>query len=720
MARNKRTKKSRPATPGESAHSEPKSTSARKERRERALERSRSKSQERLLLLGILAITALAYLNALDGQFVYDDRLQILKNPTLTSLANIPKMFTQGVWQFLNSGDKTAVGPYYRPMFNIALIVNHQLFGLEVFGWHLFSIIVHLGVVYLVYRLARQWNLSTEVAMAAALLFGVHPVHSESVAWVAALPDPLAAVFILCSLLLYERYYHGQGRKPIVLGASIALALAAMLSKEVASVLPFFLVARETFERLDGETVRRTIVRAARRTAPFFAMIVVYLGMRYYVLGFLRQDEPNSLGIPATQVLITIPSILLSYVRMLFAPFPLAVMYGNKYVLSVSDVRFFAAALGAAAIVAGAIWLVRSSPAGRRALAFLIIFLVPVFNLKAFRAEESLLHDRYLYLPSIGFCILIAMAFEWISARFPARRRRAFITATAIAAVVLLGLTFYQNYSWQNEIAMTDNAMKVTPRWPFLHNYIGAYYFDQHKYAEAQRAYLDAIDINPKYYDAYSNLGDTYRELGQLSDAEPAYLKAIEYGAPYADTYYNLGVTYINQNRLSEAEQPLLQALEMSPANTKARYNLGWTYDREGKDALAEQAYAETLQREPTYPEARINLGILLTREARYTEALEQLHTAQQYAPGHPVLRYALADLNMRMQHYDEAIAGFNALDASNLHQNLVHTSLGLCYETIGKKEEAKAQFQKAIAVAPEDPYTKTAREHLAKLLAGE
>lgn len=400
--------------------------------------------------------------------------------------------------------------------------------------------------------------------------------------------------------------------------------------------------------------------------------------------------------------------------------FPLAVMYGNKYVLSVSDVRFFAAALGAAAIVAGAIWLVRSSPAGRRALAFLIIFLVPVFNLKAFRAEESLLHDRYLYLPSIGFCILIAMAFEWISARFPARRRRAFITATAIAAVVLLGLTFYQNYSWQNEIAMTDNAMKVTPRWPFLHNYIGAYYFDQHKYAEAQRAYLDAIDINPKYYDAYSNLGDTYRELGQLSDAEPAYLKAIEYGAPYADTYYNLGVTYINQNRLSEAEQPLLQALEMSPANTKARYNLGWTYDREGKDALAEQAYAETLQREPTYPEARINLGILLTREARYTEALEQLHTAQQYAPGHPVLRYALADLNMRMQHYDEAIAGFNALDASNLHQNLVHTSLGLCYETIGKKEEAKAQFQKAIAVAPEDPYTKTAREHLAKLLAGE
>ncbi len=206
------------------------------------------------------------------------------------------------------------------------------------------------------YRLARQWNLSTEVSLAAALLFGVHPVHSESVAWVAALPDPLAAIFILSSLLLYERYYHGRLRKPVVLGASIALALAAMLSKEVAAVFPVFLVAREMLERPEGETLSGAITRAGRRAAPFFAMIVLYLGMRYYVLGFLRRDEPNSLGIPALQVLATIPSILLSYARMLFVPFPLAVMYGNTYVLSMSAVQFFVALIAVAAIIAGAIW----------------------------------------------------------------------------------------------------------------------------------------------------------------------------------------------------------------------------------------------------------------------------------------------------------------------------------------------------------------------------
>src|ERR1051325_1049002 len=132
MARNKKTKKPRATISKDSGQAEPKSGSARLQsreaRREKARARSRVNQQQRLLLFGALAITALAYLNSLDGQFVYDDRLQILKNPTLNSLGNIPKMFVQSVWQFLNSGDQSAAGPYYRPFFNIALIVNHQLF----------------------------------------------------------------------------------------------------------------------------------------------------------------------------------------------------------------------------------------------------------------------------------------------------------------------------------------------------------------------------------------------------------------------------------------------------------------------------------------------------------------------------------------------------------------------------------------------------------------
>jgi tetratricopeptide (TPR) repeat protein len=489
----------------------------------------------------------------------------------------------------------------------------------------------------------------------------------------------------------------------------------AALSKEVAVIFPVFLVARELLEG-QGERIGQSARRVVQRTAPYFATMVVYLAMRYYVLGFLRQDEPKSLDIPGIQVLITIPSILLRYARMLLIPYPLAVIYDHTYVQSAMDVRFWLPVVAIAVLLAGALWLVRPSPVGRRALAFMIVFIVPVLNLKAFRQEESLLHDRYLYLPSIGFCILVAMGLDWISARFAERRGQVFAGAAVLLGAILLGLTFYQNFSWQGEIAMTENAMKTAPRWPFLQNYIGAYYAEQRRFPEAERAYAAAIEIDGKYYDSHSNLGDVYREQGKLSDAERCYLNAIAYGAPYADTHYNLGVTYIGLGRYADAEQPLQRALDLRPKHVKARYNLGWVYGQQGKDSLAEQSYSETLQQDPAYSEARINLAILLTKLARYDEALNHLRTAQRYSPEHPVLLFALGDVSMKTQRYEEAVTAFKQVDARNLYQNVVHTNLGLCYEGLGRKEEARAEFQKALTAAPGDPSTSTARERLAKL----
>ena len=672
-----------------------------------------------MIVLGILFITAIAFANSLDGQFVYDDRFQVLKNPTLNSLSNIPKMFSQGVWEFLNESDKSLVGPYYRPLFNIALILNRQMFGLEVAGWHLFSIALHLCVVFLVYRLGIKWGLSFEVAAASALLFGVHPVHSESVAWVSALPDPLAALFILSSLLLYEHYYdQGSLKNPVRLYASVGLALLAMMSKEVAVIYPLFLVAREALGR-HRENYKELTIRVLSRTAPYFIVIVIYLLMRYYALGFLRLDEPKSIGVSLFKVLITIPSVLLSYVRMLVAPYPLSVFYDNTYVESPSDARFWFAALVITILSISLWWMVRKSATALSAFVLMVIFILPSLNLKAFRHEESLLHDRYLYLPSIGFCILVAMGIDWLSGRVASARQQTFVAATLLSSVVLVALTYYQNLSWQSEVAMTDNAMRVVPQSPFLHNYIGAYHAEQRKFPEAERAYLSALGIDPKYYDAHSNLGDIYREQGNRREAEKHYLQAIQYGAPYAETYYNLGVTYVEEKRLVDAERPLHRALEIRPAHVKARYCLGWAYDQQGKNDMAEKAYSETLDYDPGYPEPRINLAVLMTRQQRYEEAMNHLRTAQRYAPDHAVLLYALGDLNMKIGRYEDAVTIFKQVDQRNLYQNLVHTNLGLCYENLGRKDEAKSEFQKAIDIAPQDAYTNTARERLVKLQAG-
>lgn len=718
MAHSRKSKRKPTAVAEKSSPTGPtQATSARQARREKARDRSQAQKIERWVVAGLLAITFLAFANSLRGEFVYDDRVQILNNSKIKDVSNIPSMFTQSVWQFLNEKNPEAVGPYYRPLFNVALIIGYQLFEFQTFGWHLISILLHLAVVMLLYALARRWGLRTETAAAAALLFGVHPVHSESVAWVAALPDPMATVFILSSLLLYERYFHSERRAgPLTLILSVALAFMALLSKEVAIIYPIFLAVRELLDRPDQESLGATVNRLLKRTAPFLLLVPVYLGMRYAVLGFITQADPSAVGIPTSHVLLTIPSILLNYVRLLVIPYPLSVMYDNTYVTSPGDVRYWGAVLLLTVLAGAIIWMVRSSVVGRRALAFLVLFLLPVLNLKAFRPEESLLHDRYLYLPSIGFCLLVALALERVVARFASDNVKVFRAATVLLAAALLVMTVSQNRIWQSESALTNHALEVTPRWPYLHNYIGAYYSLQNRFAEAERAYGAALTINPGYYDSHSNLGDAYQQQGKLVEAEQAYRKAIEHGAPYSNTYFNLGVVLTGQKKLEAAEQPLIKAVEIQPSNTKARYNLAWVYDNQGKTQLAEQAYLETLRYDPSYPEPRINLGVLLTKQGRYPEAVEQLETAARYAPDHPVMLYALGDAYLKTNRYQDAVTPLNKVVARMPNHQFAHTSLGVCYERLGNKEQARTHYQKAIEVAPQEAYTNTAREGLARL----
>jgi hypothetical protein len=201
--------------------------------------------------------------NALHGGFVYDDRFQVVRNPTIQSLGNLPRVFTQSVWQFLSAGSTEASGLYYRPVFNSGLILIHQAFGFRVVGWHLVSLALHVAATFLLFRLGLRWELSPSVAGAAALFFGLHPIHSESVAWIAALPDPLALVNLLGALLIYERVYHGPGGKRWMLVFSLALTLLAMLSKEVALIFPVWLLMREAMDHNAHQS--RGLLRRGRR-----------------------------------------------------------------------------------------------------------------------------------------------------------------------------------------------------------------------------------------------------------------------------------------------------------------------------------------------------------------------------------------------------------------------------------------------------------------------
>jgi protein O-mannosyl-transferase len=670
--------------------------------------------QERLVVAGILAIIFLAYFNSLGGQFVYDDRVQILRNPTILSLANIPSMFTQSVWQFIDPAPGETIGTYYRPLFNILLAVNYNLFGPNVVGWHVVSVLLHLAVTLLVYMIARRWGLARELAAVAALFFGLHPTHSESVAWISGVPDPMAGVFLLLSLLFYERYYRIERASSYWLIASLAMALAAMLSKEVTIMLPALIAAREVFDRSEGEKLSATISRIAGRVVPFVAVAIFYLAARYYVMGFISQADPKAAHVTTLQWLMTIPSVLLTYARLLFFPFSLSIIYNNEFVTSAGDVRFWGSALAVAVIVGASIWIARSSAIALRALALLLLFLLPVMNLKAFNPEESLLHDRYLYLPSIGFSILLALGLNWMGSRFASKQL--LMPAVAVIGLIMFGMTFYQNYMWKDDQAMAAYALNLSPQKPFLHNYAGADYSLRGELAEAEKYYMQAISLRPNYFDSLSNLGDVYMRQKRYLEAAQYYQRAVESGAPYSQTNYNLADALVNQKRLAEAEQPLLRTIEIQPSYAEAHFYLGWLYQQLGKMAQAEPAYLNAILVKPSYPEPRINLATVLSQQGRLKEALDHLEYVRRIAPDHPVMLYTLGDVYLKSNRPDDGIAAFTQLLRREPGHRMAHTGIGLCYEKAGNIGQAKVHFGRAIEIAPTEEYTKVAREHLAKL----
>jgi tetratricopeptide (TPR) repeat protein len=540
------------------------------------------------LIIGVLLLTFFAYANALQNDWAYDDWFQVARNAQVTSWSNVPKTFTQSVWQFMDESSKEPRGVYYRPIFNSFLIVQYQLFGQKVWAWHLVSVLLHLIVVLLVYVLARVWDLDKTIAAIAALIFGLHPVHVEVVAWISSSPDLIAGIFVLASLLSYEkaRGAHIQLRRSWMC-ASLVFALLAMFTKEQAIMLPLIIAAREFFDK------EKSISQTALRASLFIIPAVCYLAMRYYVLGFLLKPYENNSVITLKQVLLTIPFVTLSYAKMLFVPYPLMIVYDHTYVQSISDTRFLFPLFIVMLIFALVIWLIKSSLISLRSLAFLVFFLLPVLNLRVFNVNESLVHDRYLYLPSIGFCFVVAYGLAKLN-------KKTLVATISVIAVVFFALTFFQNRTWRDDYALFNHALKFTTKKPFLYVALANAYNENNQFNEAEKVFLKSIEVAPTYGVNYSGLGYTYTKLQRHEDAVKAFEQAIEYVDPAnAADYFNLGSAYIQIKKFDEAEKALLKAIEIYPQYAPAHYNLGWLYQQQGRKDLAAKHYQIALELQP-------------------------------------------------------------------------------------------------------------------------
>ncbi len=555
----------------------------------------------------ILLVTFLVYSNTLGFKFVYDDRGQILANVQVHAWRYVPHYFFERVWSFAYPGIH---GNYYRPLFLLFLLLNYKLFGPYAAGWHLVSVAAHMGVVYLVYVLARRLTGDGGTALIAALVFGLHPVHIESVAWISGVTDPLLALFLLPSFLCYLNARERMARCRPWLAGSLALYGFAMLSKETALILPIIIFTFEwLWQGAPGSSGLRPVFERIRtataRIVPFLLLTFVYLAVRWHVIEGLGH---TMVPLGVRTIVFTWPHLLLFYLWHLVWPFSLSVFYNVPYVRTPGLVPFILPLAGLAAVgflvFLGVRRLARTAPGnGRLAVfmcAWILIPFIPLLDLSLLPVGE-IAHDRYLYLPSIGFSILLAMALRRIR---PGNLRLLGLPALQAAAVLLLVLVFgistsVQDRYWANDLKLYSRGVSRTPQNKLARTNLGNAMGEKGRYTEALALYREVLARDPDFWLAIYNTGYTYYRMGRLHEAEKYLKHAIAVNGVDSDEYFYLGLTWLKLGDLDDAEKVVRHALKLQPGGLAYHFALGMILKLKGDRPGALAEFNEELRNFP-------------------------------------------------------------------------------------------------------------------------
>jgi Flp pilus assembly protein TadD len=564
---------------------------------------------EALIVAAILATTLAVYIGTIWYNFVYDDDGQILGNSYIQYWRHVPLYFISHVWAQLVP---RANGNYYRPLFLLWLRFNDAWFGLKPMGWHAAAIALHLIATFLVYLVVRKLTARIPVASFAALVFGLHPMHIEVVAWVSGATESLCTIFVLAGLLAYLK--SREGNAAIWMTISCVLYVFAVFSKETGIMLPALVFAHcWIYGPVGADAAARGLRRFAacvRAVLVYAPVAVVYLAARKLVLHGLA--HPLVL-LGFRQVLFTIPSEVGFYVKKWFLPVRLDEFYDMPYW---STPNFFHVILPAVLVLAlfVAIWMARDALGPREvkfALFWVIVPLLPVLDARMLPRDE-IVHDRYFYLPSVGAALLVGLVIDrWTRAPrgtlvfgLPVAQ---LVVALALAAT-LGGLSVHESQFWANNYTLFHRAYVLAPHNPTARLDYGAELITRGDYDGARAVFAAALVEDPHDSSIYVNLGRMSYEEKDYPQAERSLRKALQINKDNADAHANLGLAQLRMDRLADALDNMRTAAALRPNDPDLLYAYGVVLEADGNCALADDQFRASLEIRPGETFAQIQL----------------------------------------------------------------------------------------------------------------
>lgn len=547
----------------------------------------------------LFLLCLLVFARGLMGDFVMDDWPVIKENSKITDTKYIPNYFTSGVWANTDLSEQTGVGGHslYRPLFLLTLNISHLLWGDNAFAYHALNLTLHGINTILVYLLISGFfsSASRMTAGMAAAIFAVHPVHVESVAWVAGISDPLVALFLLGGFLLHRRSQQ-QADRLSAIGVAACYALA-LLCKETAILFPLILLSYDALFHRASLTAPKTILRYT----SYAAILAIYFVLRSNALS---GGELADNGLWSRLDFHNWPLLLeffTHYIQLLFFPWPL------EYYYSAPNVGTLVLIVGGLIIVSALFYGYWASQHGHKlyllSLAWIIFFLLPSLPIALF--SEPVFATRVLYLPSAGLSLFLAWLIHYtqgLASTNTANNTAPKVIAsgtkaiTSIMLLVFAMMTLVETDDWQNDTAFYTQAMKTSPdsHKPIVG--LAAAKARENNTDYAIDLYLRAAELAPRESDKLDyqeSAAALYGQTGNTSKSEELYNEILRRSPNRSSAWVGLGNNALARKNSQQAMGFYQKAYQADPSNFVASYNLMLVYQSLGK--LQEAARFRTI-----------------------------------------------------------------------------------------------------------------------------
>ncbi|MCP4346704.1 MAG: tetratricopeptide repeat protein [Desulfobacterales bacterium] len=579
------------------------------------------------------------YCPSINGPYILDDLQNIKGNPHI----RLQKISVQGL---LDAGFKSHSSN--RPIANISFALNYYFHRYSLAGYHLVNVLIHLITGILLYFLLNEtWCLAEgeksawTVPFFAALLWTVHPLHTESVSYIVQRMNSMASMFYVLSMLFYiwARQQNNKKKRAVFFAGCFFAGLLALGSKETAATLPFFILLSEFyfFQNLSIKWLKHQIFPLLGGAA--FLIILVFLYMKSDPWKIILSGY-EGVTFSMTERLLTEPRVIWGYVSLLLWPHPSRLNFCWSPVISKS---FFSpwTTLPAILMLAGMMGLaVNFAIKKHKLFSFCILWFLGNLILESSVLPLQLMFEHRTYLPSM-FLSLAAVLSVFRAAKYWKIHPQAVTGGLIIAVIFLSAWTYQRNTVWSSDIVLWSDCLKKLPSrllqpgtWggAWVCNNLGEALAKNKQYKKAFDYFFQAFSLKPGSNVCY-NIGLTFLKTGERNKAHEYFQKALSFDSDYAKAHNSIGALLLDENRTEDAFAHFSEALRINPYFSEAWNNMGNYRGKTGSLEKAIQCYSEAIRFDPEFFEASFNLALNLARAGREKDAFEQVQDALRIRP---------------------------------------------------------------------------------------